>query len=861
LNNHSRDIETLAKGGDMFAKFLRVLFSIIGVVLGLVIILGVVGIFLARSSFPKVSGELKVNGLENSVDIFRDNYGVPNIYAQTTHDLFFAQGYVHAQDRFWQMDFWRHIGSGRLSEMFGKDQLDTDTFLRTMGWARVGQQELDGMSADELAVLQAYADGVNAYLADHKGTALSLEYAVLKLLNSGYSPEPWQPLNTITWAKAMAWDLGSSRLDSEVEHAILMKTLTAQQISDLFPPYPSDHPVVVPNSTQAAVQGASTVQAEGLQAVADLYPAFRSLLTSISHVEALLGPTGSGIGSNNWVIAGSRTSTGKPFLANDMHLSEQMPSIWYEIGLHCSTLSADCPYNVVGFSFAGVPGVIVGHTDRIAWGFTNVGPDVLDLYIEKINPDNPNQYEVNGQWVDMTLVHETIQVAGSTPVDLTVRYTRHGPIIWDDPTNHTKIQDSWGIDLPANFAISMRWTALEPVNVIYTFLGLDKAKNFQDFRQAASYFAVPSQNMVYADVDGNIGYQTPGNIPIRLPGHGGDYPVPGWTDDYEWQGYIPFDQLPNAFNPSEGYIVSANNAVVGTDYPYLITDQWDYGFRAERIVQMIQTAPGPIDAVYIQTMHGDDYNASAAYMVPLLMQLPLQDEHLIAVRDLLNGWDYQDQMDLTAPAVYNAFWRATLAATFQDNLPEDYWPDGGDAWFEIMRQLVQNPDSVWWDDKNTSAVENRDDILQTAFTEAVAELENLLGKNSSRWTWGDMHTVIFHNPSLGTSGVAPIEAIFNRGPYRTSGGNSIVNATAWNAAIADPSQPYQVVWLPSERLIVDLSDLSASQSVITTGESGHTFHRNYADQSDLWRNIQYHPMLWDQSQVESNAKDHLLFTP
>jgi penicillin amidase len=861
LNNHSRDIETLAKGGDMSAKFLRVLFSIIGVLLGLVIILGVVGIFLARSSFPKVSGELTVNGLENSVDIFRDSYGVPNIYAQTTHDLFFAQGYVHAQDRFWQMDFWRHIGSGRLSEMFGKDQLDTDTFLRTMGWARVGQQELDAMSADELAVLQAYADGVNAYLADHKGTALSLEYAVLKLLNSGYSPEPWQPLNTITWAKAMAWDLGSSRLDSEVEHAILMKTLSSQQISDLFPPYPADHPVVVPNLTQGAVPGASTVQAEGLQALADLYPAFRSLLTSISKVEALLGPTGNGIGSNNWVIAGSRTSTGKPFLANDMHLSEQMPSIWYEIGLHCSTLSADCPYNVAGFSFAGVPGVIVGHTDRIAWGFTNVGPDVLDLYIEKINPDNPNQYEVNGQWVDMTLVHETIQVAGSTPVDLTVRYTRHGPIIWDDPTNHTKIQDSWGIDLPTNFAISMRWTALEPVNVIITFLGLDKAKNFQDFRQAASFFAVPSQNMVYADVDGNIGYQTPGNIPIRLPGHGGDYPVPGWTDDYEWQGYIPFDQLPNAFNPSEGYIVSANNAVVGPDYPYLITDQWDYGFRAERIVQMIQTAPGPIDAAYIQTMHGDDYNASAAYIVPLLMQLPLQDEHLIAIRDLLNGWDYQDQMDLTAPAVYNAFWRATLAATFQDDLPEDYWPDGGDVWFEIMRKLVQSPDSAWWDDKNTSAVETRDDILQTAFTEVVAELENLLGKNSSRWTWGDMHILIFHNQSLGTSGVAPIEAIFNRGPYRTSGGNSIVNATAWDAAETEPAKAYQVVWLPSERLIVDLSDLPASQSVITTGESGHTFHRNYADQSDLWRNIQYHPMLWDQPQVESNAKDHLILTP
>jgi penicillin amidase len=845
----------------MNAKLLRVLFSIIGVVIGLAIILGVVGVLLARSSFPHTSGEVKLNGLEYPVDIFRDSYGIPNIYAQTTHDLFYAQGYVHAQDRFWQMDFWRHIGGGRLSEMFGKDQLDTDTFLRKMGWARVAQKELDAMSPDELAVLEVYADGVNAYLADHKGTALSLEYAVLKLLTPGYAPEAWKPLNTLTWAKAMAWDLGSARMDSEVEHAILMKTLTLQQISDLFPAYPSDHPVVVPDFSLSSAPGPSRAQYEGAQMMTDLYPAFQSLLASISDIESLLGPTGSGIGSNNWVIAGNRTSTGKPFLANDMHLSEQMPSIWYEIGLHCTTPSETCPYNVAGFSFAGVPGVIVGHTDHIAWGFTNVGPDVLDLYIEKINPDNPNQYEVNGQWVDMTLVHETIQIAKTSPVDLTVRYTRHGPIIWDDPENHKNIQDNWGIDLPANFAISMRWTALEPVNVISTFLGLDKAQNFQEFRQAASFFAVPSQNMVFADTDGNIGYQTPGNIPVRLPGHGGDYPVPGWTDEYEWQGYIPFDQLPNAFNPPEDYIVSANNAVVGTNYPYLITDQWDYGFRAARIVQMIETAPGPIDAAYIQKMHGDDYNASAAYMVPLLMQLPLQDEYLIAVRDSLIGWDYQDKMDLTAPAIYNAFWRATLAATFQDDLPQDYWPDGGDAWFEIMRKLVQSPDSAWWDDKSTSVIEKRDDILQVAFTNAVAELESLLGKDSSHWMWGDMHTITFHNQTLGTSGISPIEAIFNRGPYQTSGGNSIVNATSWNAAETEASISYQVAWLPSERLIVDMSNLSASLSVITTGESGHAFHQNYADQSDLWRTIQYHPMLWLQQQVESNAKARLLLTP
>ncbi|OGO64867.1 MAG: peptidase S45 [Chloroflexi bacterium RBG_19FT_COMBO_50_10] len=844
----------------MLSKLGRLLFSIISVIVVLAIVLGVVGVYLARSSFPQTSGEVKLNGLESPVDIFRDSYGIPHIYAQTSHDLFFAQGYVQAQDRFWQMDFWRHIGSGRLSEMFGESQLDTDTFLRTLGWARVVQQELEALSANERAVLQAYADGVNAYLADHKGAALSLEYAVLKLLTPGYSPEPWQPLSSLTWGKAMAWNLGESRLDAEVGHAILMKILTPEQIGDIYPPYPSDHPVVVPGYSTGTALNSSTVQSQGIQILAEMYPAFESILASMSNMESVLGPSGSGIGSNNWVIAGSRTSTGEPFLANDMHLGEQMPSIWYEIGLHCVLKGPECPYEVTGYSFPSMPGVIVGHTDRIAWGFTNVGPDVLDLYIEKINPDNPNQYEVNGQWMDMTMVQETIQVAGSDPVELTVRYTRHGPVIWDNPDENIIVQEKWGVELPANYAISVRWTALEPVNIVKAVLGFDSAQNWNEYRQAAMDFTVPSQNMVFADIDGNIAYQTPGNIPIRLPGHSGDYPVPGWTDEYEWQGYIPFEQLPNAFNPPEGFIVSANNAIVGSDYAYKLSTE-DYGFRAARIVQMIETAPGPIDAAYIQKMHGDGFNASAAYLVPLLMQLSLQDQHLIEVRDTLTGWDYQNQMDLAAPALYNAYWRAVLAGTFQDELPEDYWPDGGDAWFEIMHQLIQTPDSAWWDDTNTTAVETREDILRSAFSNAVAELEQLLGKDSGRWTWGDLHTVTFYNQSLGTSGIAPIEAIFNRGPYRAAGGGSIVNATSWMAYETDPVKAYQVSWLPSERMIVDLSNLPVSLSVNTTGESGHAFHRNYNDQVDLWRMVQYHPMLWDQQQVESAAKDHLVLSP
>jgi len=822
--------------------------------IALVVVILLAYIFVTvRRSFPQTSGNLQLIGLDAPVDIYRDQFGIPQIYAQTTHDLFFAQGYVHAQDRFWQMDFWRHTGSGRLSEMFGDSTLDTDKFLRTLGWARVVQQELKEIDPENLAYLQAYSEGVNAYLDDHKGSALSLEYVVLKLLNPGYEPEPWSPLNTLTWAKAMAWDLGGN-MDSEIERAILLKTLTPQQLDELIPPYPADKPVIVPAANTAVKLNLQPPLASSTRLWANVNPTLLDISRKFNALDDLLGSSGAGLGSNNWVISGKLTSTGMPLLANDPHLAAQMPSIWYEIGLHCQPKGPDCPFDVTGFSFAGVPSVIIGHNDRIAWGLTNVGPDVQDLYIEKVNPQNPNQYEVNGQWVDMQLVQETIQVGGGDPVPLTVRYTRHGPIISETylPADFT---DKAGIELPSPYVVALRWTALEPSKVFEAIFGFNRAQNWDEFRQAARGFAAPAQNLVYADVDGNIGYQMPGWVPIRANGDG-SLPVPGWTDDYEWNGYIPFEQLPFAFNPPQGYLATANNAVVGFDYPYLITTVWDYGFRAQRIVDMIETAPKPIDIAYIQQMQGDDKNLNAQNLVPVLLQIPLNDSRLENARQILDGWDYQETMDSSSGALFQSFWKHLLADTFQDDLPEDYWPGGDSRWFEVIRNLVQQPDSPWWDVQTTPQVEQRDQIFKQAFSEAVDELESSQGKNPSGWSWGALHTLTFVNQSLGESGVAPIEALFNRGPFQTSGSSSIVNATGWNA-----SRSYKVTSLPSMRMIVDLSDLENSLSIHTTGESGHAYHPNYVDMADMYRNIQYLPMLWERSQVEAHAKTHLQLAP
>ena len=751
---------------------------LVGILAVLVIVSSFAGYRLVHRSFPQLAGEIHLAGLDGQVDIYRDEFGIPQIYATSEHDLFFAQGYLHAQDRFWQMDFWRHLGSARLSEMFGQDQVKTDAFLRALGWARVAQQELDEIDPTTLSILTSYADGVNAYLADHQGSALSLEYAVLKLLSPDYRPGPWQPLHTMTWAKVMAWDLGGN-MDDEIYRAILSSTLSPQQLADILPPYPPDAPIIVPDPNTASSQAG--VASLDRNILTQALPALTRVAEHWSNLAALTGPSGPDIGSNNWVLSGQLTSTGMPLLANDPHLGVQMPSIWYEIGLHCVNLDSDCSYDVTGFSFAGAPGVIIGHNDRIAWGFTNVGPDVQDLFIEKINPNNPNQYEVNGQWVDMILVNETIQVAGGDPVPVQIRYTRNGPIISDTYKPLEDFTSQAGIALPEHYALSLRWTALEPSPTFDAIWQFDRARNWDEFRQAASNFSVPSQNLVYADVDGNIGYQMPGNIPIRANGDG-TLPVPGWTDDYQWTGYIPFEELPFAFNPPQGYIATANNAVVGPDYPYLITTGWDYGYRARRIVELIENAPNPIDAAYIQRMQADNKDLNAETLVPILLQIPFEDPNLQGALHLLQNWDYQDHMDSAPAALFAAFWKHLLNGTFQDQLPTDEMPAGSSRWFRVMQILVTQPDSPWWDDLETPQVETRDQIFGLAFEAAVKELDTNYGKNPQDWAWGDLHQVTFRNATLGELGIPPIEALFNRGGFRTSGGSSVINATGWDAS-------------------------------------------------------------------------------
>ncbi|MCL0084198.1 penicillin acylase family protein [Dehalococcoidia bacterium] len=850
-------------------KILRIVLLVVGVVVVLALIGGYAFFYdLTRGPLPQHDGELRVAGLIDTVEILRDQWGIPHIYARNMYDLFFAQGLTQAQDRWWQMEFWRHAGSGRIGELVGKsdDTLQADIFIRSVGWRRVAEQEVELYDEETIAQLQAFADGVNAYIMGRDPGDLALEYSILGLIGINFEIKPWTPADSLVFAKIMSWVLGFRRCEEETRATLY--ELIGEEMTDqwIMPPWPFGKKPTIVQPEDLSITEASLISS------LDRPPATRgsNALTAKSILPdmSLVFGQGYGIGSNNWVVSGDLTESGMPLLANDPHLGIQIPSIWYQIGLHLRPANGESPFSVTGFTFAATPGVVIGHNGYIAWGVTNVGPDVHDLYRIRINPDNPLQYEWNGKWRDMTLHEETIFFGdGQEPITILVRETHLGPII-----NDNQMDEETGKILGFNNEdpLALRWTALEPGTLVRAIVELNKATNWEEFRSALQYWDVPGQNFVYADVEGNIGYQMTGRIPIRAENHSGLLPAPGWTDEFEWQGFIPFELLPRIFNPERGYIVTANQAIVPLEFydqlarqlgvrpdQVIISHEWNYGYRAQRIVEMLEEK-APHTIASFQSILGDNKLISAEELMPYLAGLRFDNPELANARDWLLEWDYRFDIDSPQAALYAQFWARLMHYLFIDQLGEDVQVRGGSREIWATFLLMEQPDNAWWDYIATEeVVETRDDILIRSFSEGYANTVAALGKNRDDWRWGELHTSYFVSTPLGMSGIGLIEDMVNRGPFATSGSTGTVNNTVWDAGAGD----FSVSALPSMRMIIDLADLSQSVAIHTTGQSGHPYSRHYDDMIDTWLNMEYNPMLWTREDIEAAAVNRLILHP
>ena len=874
---------------------MRVLGRLLAVLLVVVLIAAIAAggllTWIGARALPQEAGTLHLAGLAAPVTVYRDAAGIAQIVADSPDDLFFAQGFVHASERMWQMEVFRHIGNGRLAELFGKSQLDTDRLIRTLGWRQAAERDLAAAPDDVRRALDRYAAGVNAWIAGQQGR-MPLAFVVAGIQSGaaggigGYTPEPWQPVDSVVFGKVQAWSLGGN-LDAEIFRVLADARLGNAALTDaLAPALGADGPVIVPTGAAGSFGAGSKLpqaSSDGLPPVAPAQPAAPGAVRSpvgaagagpsavatpvtsaatpgtsaaasgllrigaiASGIGALAGLGTSdtafgnpGVGSNDWVVAPSKSATGHALLANDPHLGIQLPSVWYMNGLRCRIVSASCPYDVEGVSFPGVPAVILGHNARIAWGATNVGPDVEDLFIETLDPKNAASYLYRGASRPFTTRQETIKVAGGDPVTITVRETVHGPILSD-------VDD----DLKATGTLyALRWTGTaETDGLLESFLRLDAAGTFDEFRAALRSYGAPSQNFVYADVAGNIGYQVPGRIPVRPRGDLGDRPVDGASGAHDWTGWIPFDDLPGSYNPPDGIIVTANNAVVDGRYPYFIGHDWDPGWRATRIRQLLDQAVqnGGVTQADLSRIQTDTRLLPADDVIPALLAARPTTADGRIVQDLVRSWDRRCDINSRGCSAYEVSeWRLMRSVydPWLGALAPRYL--GSDQSKVALRSFLTDPKAVFWDDPNTPAVETLDGRLAAALDAAGSELRAALG-DPSRWAWGRLHRTTFREQTLGRSGIGPLEAYFDMGPYEAPGtsdavDNITITPGAWYPDPKDPaSRPgtlfdaFAASTIPSYRLAIDMGDLDGARIVQTTGQSGNPLDRHYGDLIDDW---------------------------
>ena len=767
---------------------------------------------LKSSGLPDYNKEVRLKNLKEKVTIYRDTYGIPHIIAENEDDLYKVTGYISAQDRMWQMDLLRRVTQGRLSEIFGKDMIETDMILRSLRMPEKSRNVLKIISPEMLNALKYYAEGVNQYIEENK---LPFEFKIL-----GYKPEKWTPEHSLNLIGYMAWNLESGWSTESVLYKI-KNIVGERRYKELLPDMSLQETYVYPDFENNLQLNDST------------------LSNSLQKIEQFAPPVFKA--SNNWVVAGKKSTTGKPIFSNDMHLGLNSPGIWSQIHQY-----VEGKLNVTGVILPGQPFIIAGHNDRIAWGMTNVMLDGADFYIETINPDNKNQYKYDGKWKDMEVRKELIKIKDEeAPAEREIRFTHRGPII----SGFKNIPDK---------VVSMHWIGNMESNELRSVFLLNRAKNWDEFRDACSSFKSVSQNIAYADIDGNIGLQCCAGIPKRkAPGY---RLFPGDTNLYDWNEFVPFDSLPFTYNPDCGYVFSANNRTVGDDFPYYISEWFDLPNRADRIKQML-TEKEKLSVEDFKKMQNDQHSVLVDNMKPQIIKITEEATDLSAEQkkalQILKDWDNTYSEDATAPLIFEVFYLSLSKNIIEDELGEELYEE-----FQkqdlltnyLINNIIKKGNSVWCDDVNTKKTETYKDMIQKTFKEFTVDFKEKYSKNITETRWGEIHKLNLQHP-LGKVKILDIAFNLNRLP---SVGGSYHTVSPFSY---DFDNPFYSNHGASQRHIYNTADFDKSLSIIPTGVSGIPASEHYLDQTEMYIKGKYHPDYIGLNKIKEEAVYKAVFLP
>jgi penicillin G amidase len=767
---------------------------------------------IKHSAIPKYNGVLKIPGLGSDVTVYRDERGMPHIYASDEHDLYFSTGFIMAQERLWQMDLIRRATKGRLSEIFGESMVKTDLFLRSLAMSTKSKMVISNEDPATVECMKAYTDGVNAYISA-AGGKLPPEFRIL-----GYKPDPWKLEDIANIIGYMGWDLASSNLSADIFNYRLFQKLGYARGATLIPDLKAVTTYAFPDYrlSDTALKSA------------------QEFITSIDKLKALGVVSFSG--SNNWAVSGSRTETGKPVFSNDMHLGLTSPGIWIE--MHQVIPGK---LNVTGVIVPGEPFVVAGHNEKIAWGMTNLMVDDIDLFAEKINPDNHNQYYFNNEWKDMVVRDEIIKIKGGKADTLRLSFTHRGPVI----SEFRGVEDA---------SLSMRWSGYDMSDELKAVYKINRASDWDEFRTAISLFRSISQNFAYADVEGNIGLNTGGGIPVRK-GYGSIIRN-GETDEFDWKGFVPFSQLPSSFNPATGYVSSANNKTVNEEYPYYISFRFYPPFRITRIRQMLdEKEKSGIDD--FKRMITDQHSYYAAILTPYILKLKEHQAEMDPIESaslkMLEDWDYDMKANLAAPAIFEYF-----RISFSKNLLAD---ELGDLFKQLpaaindnyIYKIILTGDDEWVDDVNTKGRETLDAIIKKSFTDCIKNLSDACGSDPNKWEWGNIHKITLEHPM---SKVKILDRLFglNSKEYGVGGSNHTVCPYSY-------TDGFKVSDGASERHIFNTADWDESYSVIPTGISGVPASEFYLSQTRTYLDGKFYKDHFSEAAVKAAAKYTLVLKP